>query len=144
LGLAVGDAGHPLAGGEAMIVAGIGCRRGATVEAVLDALAAALAQNNVASAQLAGLAVPEEKLSEAGIIAAADKLALPVIGVSPADLARAGAFTLTHSERVRSLKGVPSVAEAAALAAAGAGATLIAARTTTPTVTCALATGAAA
>lgn len=124
-----------------MIVAGIGCRRGATVEAVLATLAAALAQNNVAAAQLSGLAVPEEKLSEAGIIAAADKLALRVIGISPAALERAGADTLTYSDRVQNLKGVPSVAEAAALAAAGAGARLIAARTTTPTVTCALARG---
>jgi cobalt-precorrin 5A hydrolase len=141
LGLAVGDAGYALAGGEAMIVAGIGCRRGATAEAVLATVAAALAQNNVAAAQLVGLAVPEEKMHEAGIIAAADKLALPVMAVSPADLERAGAGALTYSERVQNLKGVPSVSEAAALAAAGSGARLIAARITTPTVTCALATG---
>jgi cobalt-precorrin 5A hydrolase len=124
-----------------MIVAGIGCRRGATVEAVLETLAMALTHGNIAVAQLSGLAVPEEKMDEAGIIAAANKLTLPVIGVSPADLERAGAHTLTYSERVQNLKGVPSVAEAAALAAAGAGARLIAARTTTPTVACALATG---
>jgi cobalt-precorrin 5A hydrolase len=124
-----------------MIVAGIGCRRGATVEAVLEAIAAAIASSNVAAPQLVGLAVPEEKLCEAGIVAAADRLALPVIGVSLADLARVGDGTLTYSERVQAMKGVPSVAEAAALAAAGAGARLIAARTTTPTVTCALARG---
>lgn len=124
-----------------MIVAGIGCRRGATVEAVLETLAAVLAQNNVVAAQLAGLAVPEEKMNEVGVIAAADKLALPLIGVSPAELARAGQATLTISARVRAAKGVPSVAEAAALAAAGAGARLIAPRITTPTVACALAAG---
>jgi cobalt-precorrin 5A hydrolase len=124
-----------------MIVAGIGCRRGATVEAVLETLAMALTHGNISVAQLSGLAVPEAKMDEVGVIAAANKLALPVIGVSPADLERAGADTLTYSERVQVLKGVPSVAEAAALAAAGAGSRLIAARTTTPTVACALAAG---
>jgi cobalt-precorrin 5A hydrolase len=124
-----------------MIVAGIGCRRGATVEAVLETLAMALTHGNIAVAQLSGLAVPEEKMLEAGIVAAANQLALPLIGVSPADLQRAHEGTLTHSERVQALKGVPSVAEAAALAAAGSGAQLIAARITTPTVACALATG---
>jgi cobalt-precorrin 5A hydrolase len=124
-----------------MIVAGIGCRRGATVEAVLETLAMALTHSNIDVAQLSGLAVPEEKMHEPGIITAARKLAMPVYPVSATDLARSSRSTLTYSERVQSLKGVPSVAEAAALAAAGAGARLIAARTTTPTVTCALARG---
>jgi cobalt-precorrin 5A hydrolase len=124
-----------------MMFAGIGCRRGATVDAVLEAVAAALAQNNVAPMELTGLAVPAEKTDEAGVIAAARRLAVPLIAVSDADLKHAGANTLTRSDRVQALKGVPSVAEAAALAAAGAGARLVAPRLTTPSVACALATG---
>lgn len=124
-----------------MIVAGLGYRRGVTVEAILEVLSAALAANGIAQAQLGALAIPEEKDTESGIRDAARALSLPVITISSDAMQSAGAGALTVSARVQALKGVPSVAEAAALAAAGAGARLLAPRTTTPTVTCALATG---
>ena len=67
-----------------MIVAGIGCRRGATAEAVLETLAMALTHSNIDVAQLSGLAVPEEKMHEPGIITAARKLGLGEVRVDGA------------------------------------------------------------
>jgi cobalt-precorrin 5A hydrolase len=55
------------------------------------------------------------------------------------ELEAAGPRTITHSPRVRALTGVPSVAEAAALALAGPAARLIVPRIVLDQVTCALA-----
>ncbi|XIK08888.1 cobalamin biosynthesis protein [Mesorhizobium sp. AaZ16] len=52
----------------------------------------------------------------------------------------AAANTLTHSARSQAVAGTPSVAEAAALAAAGEGARLLGPRIVVGPVTCALAT----
>jgi cobalt-precorrin 5A hydrolase len=58
--------------------------------------------------------------------------------VSQAALMEAGERVITKSERVQELIGVPSVAEAAALAAGGANARLLAPRIVVGPVTCAL------
>jgi cobalt-precorrin 5A hydrolase len=55
------------------------------------------------------------------------------------ELVAAGARAETHSERVIALKGVPSIAEAAALAAGGPSARLLAPRVVLGPATCALA-----
>ncbi len=125
-----------------MIIAGIGCRRGASADAVIEAVDAALQENGLPQSALTAFAIPEEKSDEAGIHDAARKLSLRVILVPQPALVDAGRGALTTSARVLALKGVPSVAEAAALAAAGDGARLIARRSATASVTCALATGA--
>ena len=126
-----------------MMVAGIGCRTGATTEAVMAAIAAALTRCGVARAQIGALATAIDKSAEAGIAGAARTLDLRLIFVSPADMRATTGATLTSSPRVESLKGVPSVAETAALSAAGPGARLLAPRIATATVTCAIAVGAA-
>jgi cobalt-precorrin 5A hydrolase len=64
---------------------------------------------------------------------------VPVVLVPQTDLEAAGARGVTYSERVVAFAGVPSVAEAAALAAGGAAARLIAARIAVGPATCALA-----
>ena len=56
-------------------------------------------------------------------------------------MVRAAPGALTHSQRVLDLKGVPSVAETAALAAAGRGARLLAARVSNKEASCAIAIG---
>ena len=75
---------------------------------------------------------------------AAEKLGVAVIVVSETDLRAASGRTETKSERSLALMGVPSVAEAAALAAAGPTANLIASRLVVGTATCALAASVAA
>ncbi|MBN9016976.1 MAG: cobalamin biosynthesis protein [Rhizobiales bacterium] len=125
-----------------MIVAGIGCRRGASVADVLSAIDAALSETELGAEALALIAAPAEKGGEEGIVAAAAQLGRPLVLVPPEKLKAAGARTLTRSERVVALFGVPSVAEASALAAAGDASVLLVGRHIAGGATCALATSA--
>lgn len=95
-----------------MIVAGFGLRTGATVAALQDALKRAGGPEGVTHlATLAAKAPALEPLGRA--------LGLPVLGLPPDHLKDQP--TLTRSARVQALHGTGSVAEAAALAAAGPG-----------------------
>ena len=115
------------------LVAGIGCRRGAAPEAILAAVALALRQAGREDVTL--LATIAAKRDEPGIAAAAAALAVPLEIVEDA----AAQPTLTESAASRAATGLGSVAEAAALAAAGPGARLLAPRIATGGATCALA-----
>ncbi len=123
-----------------MIVAGVGCRRGASSPDIEAAIEAALARAGVAPDALDAIATTAAKHDETGIEAAAARLGVAVVFVSEAELKSAGARTETRSERVLALTGVPSVAEAAALAAAGPAARLLSPRLVIGAATCALAT----
>ena len=122
-----------------MIVAGVGCRRGAPAPDIEAAVRAALAGAGVDTDALDAIATITAKGAEAGIRATAAKLGIAVVLVADSDLLAAGYRTETRSERVQALTGVPSVAEAAALAAAGPSARLIARRLVVGAATCALA-----
>jgi cobalt-precorrin 5A hydrolase len=122
-----------------MIVAGIGCRRGTPAIAIAAVIEAALARVGLAKDALGAIATPSAKGGEAGIAAAASALGVPLILVPPDDLEAAGHRTVTRSERVVALMGVPSAAEAAALAAGGASARLLLPRITLGLATCAVA-----
>ena len=124
-----------------MIVAGIGCRRGVSADAVAAAIAVAAARCGLERHQIDALATAVEKSDEAGIASAAQETATPLILVTLAQMQGAADDALTSSSRVMDLKGVPSVAETSALAAAGRGARLLAPRISTGDVTCAIATG---
>lgn len=126
--------------GEAVIVAGIGCRKGATQAEIEAALNAALERAGRPLAKIDLIATSTAKRDEAGIAAAAAARKLQVKIVSQADLEAASVRGATWSQRVLALAGVPSVAEAAALAAAGPEARLILPRIAVGPVTCALAT----
>ncbi len=126
-----------------MIVAGIGCRAAVDAASVREAVAAALRETGRGAAEIALLATVPAKAEEPGLVAAATALGLELLAV-PEDALRAAApRCLTDSPRVRSVAGLPSVAEAAALAAAGPGARLLAPRSAAGGATCALAEGAA-
>jgi cobalt-precorrin 5A hydrolase len=131
--------------GEAMsiagIIAGVGCRRGVSAEEVEAAVRAALARLGLASAALEKIAAPAAKAGEGGIAAAAATLGVPLFWVAPDDLTLAGGRVATHSARVSALMGVPCIAEAAALAAAGPKARLLLPRIAVGPATCALADG---
>ncbi|MDX5350998.1 MAG: cobalamin biosynthesis protein [Paracoccaceae bacterium] len=98
-----------------MIVAGFGFRSGATLAALQDALARAGGPDGVT--HLATLAAKADGL---GPLAGA--LHLPVVALEPKALR--GVRTPTRSDRVEAMFGTGSVAEAAALVAAGPGARL--------------------
>ncbi len=76
--LAARDAGHAMVLGEAMVIAGIGCRKGVSAEEVLAAIAEALDHFAVPRPHLDALATGEIKLDEGGIAAASAKLGLPL------------------------------------------------------------------
>ena len=122
-----------------MIVAGVGCRKGASAAEIEAVIAAALARAGLGGDKLAIIAAPAFKSGERGIMDAAMARGVPLVLVPQGDLEAAGARTMTHSDRVIALAGVPSVAEAAALAAGGAEARLIASRIVVGPATCALA-----
>jgi cobalt-precorrin 5A hydrolase len=133
-----------MAMGEAMIVAGIGCRRGAPVAAIEAVIGAALARAGLGKDALALIATAAAKCDEPGIAAAASALGLPLVCVAGPELEHAGERGATRSARVLAMTGVPSVAEAAALAAAGRDARLLLARIALGPATCALAISGAA
>jgi cobalt-precorrin 5A hydrolase len=110
-----------------MIVAGFGYRSGATVASLRSALA--LAQVDAPSVTHVATLADKLPLLEA--------LGLPVIAVD----AVAGIATPTHSVASFAARGSGSVAEAAALAAAGPGARLLVNRQISPDrlATCAIA-----
>jgi cobalamin biosynthesis protein CbiG len=129
---------------QAMIVAGIGCRRGAGAPDIEAAIRTALARAGIATADLQAIATGSAKAAEPGIAATAAKLGLNVVPIAEAELKAAGARVMTRSDRVLALTGVPSLAEAAALAAAGPSSRLLASRLVVGAATCALASSGAA
>ena len=124
-----------------MMVVGIGCRKGAVAEAISAAIAASLERCGMEPSLIDALATASAKSDEAGIVATARLLCVPLICVPEDAMKLAASRAATSSARVIALKGVPSVAETAALAAAGPSSRLMAPRLTTPTVTCAIAVG---
>lgn len=120
-----------------MIVAGIGCRRGTDADEIRAAITVVLESAGLSVAAIDYLATASRKADEPGIHAAADALGRSLVIVP--DAALAAAPTLTRSPRVLAQTGVHSVAEAAALAAAGTGARLLGPRTIAGRAACALA-----
>src|SRR5262245_55827953 len=137
--MASGHAGDAMDLDQAMIVAGIGCKAGASMQEIEAAIGAALSQAGLESGALGLIATSAGKAREPGIVAATTKRGLKLAAVAQADLESAAVTTATRSERVLAVTGVPSLSEAAALAAAGPGARLIAPRVAVGPATCALA-----
>jgi cobalt-precorrin 5A hydrolase len=120
--------------GGAVIVAGFGFRAAATADSLADALARAGGPAGVTR-----LATAADKAEAPAFRALAGRLRLPVSGIAAALLARQA--TATDSDASRAARGTGSLAEAAALAAVGPGARLVAPRAVSADrlATCALA-----
>lgn len=127
--------------GEALIAAGIGCRKAISAAQVEAAISAALRRHRLASDQVSVIAVPATKGSETALIAAAAARGIELTLIPQSKLEAANPRTLTRSARSMAAMKVHSVAEAAALAAAGPHARLFAPRIAVGPVTCALAEG---
>jgi cobalt-precorrin 5A hydrolase len=119
------------------VVAGIGCRRGCDVAAILDAIARACA---AAGRRADALATPDFKAGEPGLVEAARRLGLTLRAVPRAALEAAQPGCVTRGEAALRATGLGSISEACALAAAGPGARLLAPRVAAGGATCALAT----
>ena len=123
--------------GKTMIAAGFGCRRQAPVDAIVAAYHAALAAYGIDAADV--MATTTDKRGEAGLDTASRRAGLPLRHFAPEALAAAAGRSLTHSSASLAATGLPSLAEAAALAACGAGGRLLGPRIACGPVTCALA-----
>jgi len=126
-----------------MIVAGIGCRKECDAGEIVRLVEAALLQVSAPRAALTALAAPAFKADAVAPREAATALGLPLLLVSDADLKSAEPRAVTKSTAALKATGLASVAESAALAGAGAGATLLLPRIKGHGVTCALAEGTA-
>ncbi len=124
-----------------MIVAGIGCGRETSSEDIVSLIAATLSNLGIARENLTAIATETSKADERGIAGAARSLSVPVVRCPVAELGLVADKVLTRSSRVEAIKGVPSIAEASALLAAGSNARLLGARVAANRVTCAIAIG---
>ena len=124
-----------------MIVAGIGCGREASSEDIVSLISVALSNFGIAPETLTAIATETSKADQRGIAGAARSLAVPIVRCPVADLGLVAGRVLTRSLRVQAIKGVPSIAEASALVAAGPNARLLGARVAANKVTCDIAIG---
>ena len=124
-----------------MIVAGIGCGRETSSEDIVSLISVALSNFGIARENLTAIATETSKADQHGIAGAARWLSIPLVRCPVADLGRVADQVLTRSSRVQQIKGVPSIAEASALVAAGSNARLLGARVAANRVTCAIAIG---
>jgi cobalt-precorrin 5A hydrolase len=108
---------------------------------VVSLIFAALSTFGIAHEDLSAIATETSKADESGIANAARSLSVPLVRCPVADLGRVADRVMTRSSRVQALKGVPSIAEASALVAAGHNARLLGARVAANKVTCAIAIG---
>jgi cobalt-precorrin 5A hydrolase len=109
------------------LVIGLGFRDQATAQSIGEVLAdvaARAAHPGVATV----LAVIEDKATHSGLLAAVQATPFPIETVTAEALRAVDLRVTTRSERVFRQRGVGSVCEAAALAAAGAGARLVVTR----------------
>lgn len=113
---------------EAVSVAGFGFREGATAACLLAALNEAIQQASQ-PVELTAVATAWDKSTTPEFIRFAANLDLPIVAVSAEALQRQPAQASDH---VPTRYGHHSLAEAAALAAAGAGAQLLAPRCVSP------------
>lgn len=131
---------HPSAS-TIQVVAGLGCRRGCSLEELLDLLIHSLAQHALTVNNLAGLASIDHKHGEAGLHELAEHLNLELVFFSPEQLA--GYQTPTSASALsEATTGSPAVAEPCALALAarmGAFARLFGEKDRSASATCALA-----
>jgi cobalt-precorrin 5A hydrolase len=130
-----------MAGEQAMIVAGLGFRRGASTEELERVVRLALQSFEVPADRLQAIATAADKTAEPSLPELARRLSAPIIGCSLTELAGMTGRIPTPSRRALEAKGVPSIAEAAALVAAGRNSRLLGKRVATPQATCAIAIG---
>lgn len=121
------------------LVAGIGCRRHVSADDIVALVGQALAAMNAEAGALAALAAPSFKADEPALGHAAAALGVALTLVDDAAMAEAQPHCVTRSACAERSTGLASVAEGAALAAAGPGAELALPRIANGAATCAIA-----
>jgi len=124
-----------------MIVAGIGCRRQVTADDLEKVVHMALGAFELPTERLDAVATESEKAADPAFAEVARRLSAVLVACTIDELDQVGGQVLTPSKRVLDAKGVPSIAEAAALVVAGRNARLLGKRVATARATCAIAVG---
>jgi cobalt-precorrin 5A hydrolase len=124
-----------------MIVAGVGCRRGTPPEEIAEAIERALTAFGLTGGQPDLIATEAGKAEEPGVADAARRMGVGLVACAVDEMRAVSHRALTVSARVAAIKGVPSVAETAALVAAGRDSRLLGPRVATANATCAIAVG---
>lgn len=117
---------------------GVGLRRGASAEEIVTLARSVATRHNVDPGRLT-LFTLDSKAEEHGVLEAARELGVALEFLTLPEIASRNEDGITRSNRIEARFGVGSICEAAALAGAGPGARLVAARSTTGRVACALA-----
>lgn len=124
------------------VVAGLGCRRGCSLDELLDLLIHSLARYELTLDNLVCLASIAHKHDEASLHGLAEHLALELVFFAPEQLSTYQAMT-AGSALTQAATGSPAVAEPCALALAsnmGASPCLLGEKNRSASATCALAT----
>jgi cobalt-precorrin 5A hydrolase len=109
------------------LIIGLGFRDEASAQSIGEVVAT-VAAHSAMPGVAAVLAVLEDKAAHPGLVAAARATHLRIETVAADAMRQVDAQVATHSERVEKHRGVGSVCEATALAAAGEGARLVVTR----------------
>ncbi|MEU1675637.1 cobalamin biosynthesis protein [Streptomyces roseifaciens] len=121
------------------VYVGVGARRGVAAAEVLELVERTLGEAGVRGLRPAALATAEAKAGEGGLVEAAAELGVPLRAYGAGALA--GVAVAESSAAALAAVGTPSVAEAAALLAAGEGGVLAVGKRKSARVTCAVAYG---
>jgi cobalt-precorrin 5A hydrolase len=124
---------------EGRLIAGIGLRPGTSQADIAACLDQALAEAGLTGKRVPRIATLATRGAEPGLLALAKARDAELVAIPDEALKGFEASCATRSTRISALYGVGSVAEAAALAAAGPGGVLVQPRIATARVTCALA-----
>lgn len=126
---------------KSALAIGIGCRRGCRASAIAALVVRASTGLDRAGSSLFTL---DAKQHDVNMQDAARVLGLPLVGLPASALREMAPQVTISSARVEAAVGVPSVAEAAALAGAGHGGRLLVPRLAQDGATCAIAVAASA
>jgi len=124
-----------------MIVAGIGARAAAAAEDIVNAVREACGRAGLEPSEVGIVAGLTRAQTDAAVMSAAKVLAARPVLFTNGQLQAEAARCVTHSDRSLAATGLPSVAEAAAMAGAGPDGLLFAPRIAFANVTVALAIG---
>lgn len=121
------------------IAIGVGCRKDCYVGDIIELVHVALNKCDITISEVGVMATAWMKEGAEVIVHAAEALDLPLVVIPKEKCDELSGLAQTQSEKVIELFAVPSVAEVAALAAAGKNARLICPRVTSQTASCAIA-----
>lgn len=108
------------------LMIGVGFRNQASAHSIVDAIGAV--RRAAPGDEVVAIATAADKARHPALLAAAGLSALPIVAIEPLRLRDADSRVVTRSPISLAQRGVGSVCEAAALAAAGRGAVLVVGR----------------